>query len=202
MLVSLAPDVVLLVPFDSHRHAPLFEHISLVIGFDGVNHVVTESISHRMISHALKNLLTNHQPFAFGFLNVDNHTQILAKNPRITNANLTSYLQSKIASKLEDQDMVEPLNDNEFAVILHCHQNIDEVLPRLWELSNLSNTPVKFDESEITVGFSAGYVLVTDSFMSAKEILDEAISMMYKSKSDGKNGFSMAPFNKPKRGLL
>ena len=103
-----------------------------------------------------------------------------------------ALLRSAISSRLEDEDVVEILNDNECAIILECKQNIEEVLPRLWELSNLSNTPILIGGIEINLQFSAGYVLVTDFFTTAKEILDEAISMMYKSKNNGKNGYFLS----------
>lgn len=192
MLVTLAPDVVLVVPFDAHRHAPFLEHISLVLGFNGFDHIVTESISQRMITNALEKLVNNHQPFAFGFLNIDNHSQILSEHANISKSDLAALLRSAISSRLDDEDTVEILNDNECAIILECKKNIEEVLPRLWELSNLSNTHVVIDGTEINLQFSAGYVLVTDFFTTAKEILDEAISMMYKSKNNGKNGYFLS----------
>lgn len=192
MLVTLAPDIVLVVPFNAHRHAPLLEHISLVLGFDGFDHIVVESKSQRMITNALEKLVNNHQPFAFGFLNIDNHSQILFENLKQSKSDFAEALCGEILLRLEDEDVVEILNDNEFAIILECKQNIEEVLPRLWELSNLSNTSIAINGQEINLQFSAGYVLVTDFFTTAKEILDEAISMMYKSKNNGKNGYFLS----------
>lgn len=192
MLLPLTRDDVLVLPFDAHRHEPLPEQISMVLGFDGVGHVITESIAQRVINHALENLTAHHHPFAFGFINIDSYAAMISDLDETSQERISQFLLAAFQAKLDINDVISPLNENEFALILTCNQDINEVFPKLWELSNLSNTPLPIAEREITLQFSAGYVLVTDPFTTAKEILDEAISMMYKSKNNGKNGYSLS----------
>lgn len=192
MILPLSRDEVLVVPFDGHRHEPMPQQLSIVLGFDGVSHLGKESISLRLISRALENLTERHHPFAFGIINIDNFQRLLAEYDQSGKLKISERVFKKIQERLNQDDFVAAISDNEFATILTCESDVQEVFPRLWELSSLSNTPISLGEMQIPVHFSAGYVLIPDSFTTAKEILDEAISMMYKSKSNGKNGYYLS----------
>lgn len=192
MLLPLTYNEVLVVPFDAHRHEPLAEQISMLLGFDGVSHLVTESISQRMINKALENLVETHHPFAFGIINIDNYATIISNFDESLRSGIAEMLLDSIDSELGAEDITTLIDDNEFATILFCRESINEVFPRLWALSNLSNTPFIIEGKEVMIHFSAGYVLVTDPYTTAKEVLDEAISMMYKSKGNGKNGYYLS----------
>lgn len=192
MLLPLTLDEVLVVPFDAHRHEPSPEQISMVLGFDGVIDIVGELIAQRLISQAIEKLVESHQPFAFGIINIDNYAVL--KSTTTMNGGTTpgDIFFRALQERLGQEDIAIRMDENEFATILECAGEINEVFPRLWELSNLSTTPLNIGANEMTVEFSAGYVLVTDPFITAKEILDEATSMMYKSKSNGKNGYYLS----------
>lgn len=192
MIFPLSRDEVLVVPFDGHRHQPLPEQISMILGFDGVGHLVSESVSLRLINRALENLANHHQPFAFGVINIDNYQALVANYDQLGQLDIFDRIFEEIQEKLGLHDVVAPLSDNEFATILFCEEDINDVFPRLWELSSLSNTPLSLGEVQIPIPFSAGYVLVTDACTTAKAILGDAISMMYKSKSNGKNGYHLS----------
>ena len=192
MLLPLTHDDVLVLPFDAHRHQPLPEQISMVLGFDGVSHVIKESIAKRLITRALENLIANHNPFAFGVLNIDSYNEVFSKLATNNHNQLAHHLRSAFEAKLHPDDVITVLDDNEFAIVLDCQRDITEVFPKLLELATLSNTPLAIDGHEITLQFSAGYVLVTDPFTTVEEILEEAILMMYKSKNNGKNGYSLS----------
>ena len=192
MLLPLTHDDVLVLPFDAHRHQPLPEQISMVLGFDGVSHVIKESIAKRLINRALENLIAHHKPFAFGVLNIDSYSDVLSKLATNNHHQISHHFRSAFQVKLHRDDVIAALDENEFAIVLDCQRDITEVFPKLLELATLSNTPLAIDGHEITVQFSAGYVLVTDPFTTVEEILEEAFLMMYKSKNDGKNGYSLS----------
>lgn len=181
MILPLSRDEVLVVPFDEHRHQPPLEQISLVLGFDGVSHLVAESVSLRLINKGLDNLINHHQPFAFGVVNIDNFQALLARFDHDGHLNISGRIFKGIQDKLGPNDAVASLGDNFFAMLIECVTDINEVFPKLWEISGLSNTPLSLGEIQIPIHFSAGYVLVIDPYSTAKEILDEAISIMYKS---------------------
>lgn len=190
MILPLSKDDVLVIPFDTHNHVPKEEQISMLLGFDGITHVVSELISQKMITGALERLLDNHQPFSFGIINIDNFNLLAQKLGKDNLPELLDAFEDSLSTKIGSHDLIEPLNENEFAILLECEQNIQEIFPNLLELSSLSQTPLNVAGKDVLVEFSAGYVLVTDPFITAKEVLAEATSMMYKSKNEGKNGYS------------
>lgn len=183
MIFPLSRDEILVVPFEGNHHRPFPEQISLVLGFDGVGHLVAESVSLRLINKGLDNLINHHQPFAFGVIHIDNYQKLLTSFDHGGNLNISARFFREIQSKLNSNDSVVFLDDNFFAILIECATDINEAFPRLWEISGMSNTLISLGEIQIPIHFSAGYVLVIDPYTTAKEVLDEAISIMYKNGS-------------------
>lgn len=189
MMLPLSNDEILVVPFDSHNHQPKSELLSMVMGFDGVTHVISQRLSQRLISEALEKLLEKERPFAFGILNIDNfEAKVADLQPEAVNEALDGFADS-VRSRLGENGTLVSLQGNEFAIIMECKESINELFPTLVSLSELSLTRENLRENGMKMEFSAGYVLVTNPFVTVNEILDEATALMYKSKSDGKNGY-------------
>ena len=192
MILVLENDVVFIANFDSPNREPSEEQISMILGFDGVSHLTNTIVFQRMIAQGLKQFFINHNPFAFGVINIDNY-ELLASTldePRLLNT-ISQFTQS-LKQAINSNDQLISVDTNDFALILYSDGNIEDILPRLIGLSNLSVASINNSEQNPKVEFSAGYVLVTDPYTTVNEILEEAVKMMYKSKNNGENGYQLS----------
>ena len=190
MLLPLSQDEILVVTFDPHNHNPNDKLLAIAMGFDGVTHVVGERISQRLISSGLDSLSESGRPFAFGIINFDDFESDL---PHLNQSQIHLVLDDfahMLKTKLGNGGVVASLRENEFALLLKCERNIDEIFSNLTALSQLSITRSWHGEHEKVFAFSAGYVFVDEPVISTNEILEEAFALMYQCKSDGKNSYN------------
>ena len=145
--------------------------------------------SRRVLEHRVNGLLASRgaeQRFALAFLDVDNFKQINDYYGHAIGDALLVELARRLQRELRESDMLSRISGDEFLLMLHPVQGIDEVAEFIHDVQRRLSAPFFVDGSEVFTSTSIGVSLHPDHGRSYDVLCQNADLAMYRVKDDGK----------------
>ncbi len=130
------------------------------------------------------------QPFALGFLDLDDFKAINDRYGHAVGDQLIAALGQRIRLLLNRTDVLARAGGDEFILLLTDTPDPREMMPLLLRLLQAVGDPVTIDGIELSVSASLGLsTYPQDLAVDADQLLRQAQQALYRAKLDGKNRF-------------
>jgi len=139
----------------------------------------------------IENSKRHHKLLAVLMLDLDDFKTINDRHGHAIGDRLLMIISQRLKKLIRSSDMVGRLGGDEFSLILHDLNNIDELEHMTERLQALVATPIDIDGKKFTTSVSTGITLYPFDGGDADTLLRHADQAMFTAKENGKNRYHL-----------
>lgn len=193
-VIPLNEDTVLATFRDVSKEQADSQRMKWLVNHDSLTGLANRNLILQQLEDARTQLAGNGNPFAFGFIDIDNFKSFNDTYGHDFGDEVIKTFANQLQYVLHGSDQLARLSGDEFAIILnhiHALESIDQVYEKL-KSSALEGW--KIGDQLVRVEFSAGFIYVTSPNAESAELLHLADANMYDVKHSGKNGIKVTSY--------
>ncbi len=182
---QLQPPQLLRAIISSIQRAELEQKLHNMAHYDNLTGLASRPLLHEKLQH----VITNQEPAAVAFLDLDNFKPINDHYGHGAGDFVLCTIANRITEALRKKDTLARIGGDEFVLLL-CDMTEEQECDRFLErLITVINTPIELVDFDchVKVSVSIGIAMVTSNSADADTILRRADQTMYRAKHKGNN---------------
>ena len=140
-----------------------------------------------LLDQAINYATKNHQSFALMFIDLDRFKSVNDTLGHACGDKLLVAVAERLGQSVRRSDVVSRLSGDEFAILITCMDQVDQLEALAHKLIAAINQPFMIEAQSIEVRISVGISLFPADGVSAEDLLGQADGAMYQAKKTGGN---------------
>lgn len=140
-----------------------------------------------LLDQAINYATKNHQSFALMFIDLDRFKLVNDTLGHACGDKLLVAVAERLGQSVRRSDIVSRLSGDEFAILITCMDQVDQLEALAHKLIAAINQPFMIEAQSIEVRISVGISLFPADGVSAEDLLGQADGAMYQAKKTGGN---------------
>lgn len=140
-----------------------------------------------LLDQAINYATKNHQSFALMFIDLDRFKSVNDTLGHACGDKLLVAVAERLGQSVRRSDIVSRLSGDEFAILITCMDQVDQLEALAHKLIAAINQPFMIEAQSIEVRISVGISLFPADGVSAEDLLGQADGAMYQAKKAGGN---------------
>jgi diguanylate cyclase (GGDEF)-like protein/PAS domain S-box-containing protein len=140
-----------------------------------------------LLDQAINYATKNHQSFALMFIDLDRFKSVNDTLGHACGDKLLVAVAERLGQSVRRSDIVSRLSGDEFAILITCMDQVDQLETLAHKLIAAINQPFMIETQSIEMRISVGISLFPSEGVSAEDLLGHADGAMYQAKKAGGN---------------
>jgi len=172
-----------------HAAASRLGALEYIAGHDDLTGLLNRSAFNERLQNRLDHATTPNGPFGFLSLDLDGFKPINDCFGHAAGDALLKEVSARLLNTVGRSGFVARVGGDEFAVVLPKMSDLDTIEDITLDLIRVVGLPVKYDDTELSVGTSVGIVIVDETLDTSEKIMAAADEALYKAKEIKKSSF-------------